>query len=215
MASETEKENESSPRRDNPEGEEAITNPTANPEPLTEVKKMFETLLARRRTTRPRRSTRQFKPHALRFSTPRTKPRTRGDLPPPPTLQAGDQTPKRVNIRGNNNPSPSGEDTRAHDDPRETAERNTPARRTRPRDQEEADAEYARHLAEEEENSLGAKPSDFRRERRALLEAHKAEMAQMRAHIEQKLLDMKSQMHRRKGTRCRPCTPGGAQHAVR
>ncbi|KFK29721.1 hypothetical protein AALP_AA7G170000 [Arabis alpina] len=37
MASETEKENESSSLRDNPEGEEAITNPTANLEPLTEV----------------------------------------------------------------------------------------------------------------------------------------------------------------------------------
>ncbi|KFK26579.1 hypothetical protein AALP_AA8G266800 [Arabis alpina] len=176
MASEAE--NESSPRRDNPEGEDAITNPTVNPKPLTEVKKMFEMLLARRRTTRPRRSIRQFKPHALRFSTPRAKPRTRGDLPPPPTLQTGDRTPERVNVRGNENPSPPREGARAHDDPRETVDRNAPARRTRLRNQEEADAEYARHLAKEHKTPL---------------EAHRAETVEMRAQMEQTFSNMKSQ----------------------
>ncbi|KFK36359.1 hypothetical protein AALP_AA4G113000 [Arabis alpina] len=202
MASEAEKGNESSPRRDNLEGEDAITNPLANPEPLTEVKKMFETLLARIRTTRPRRSIRQFKPHAHRFSTPCAKPRTRGDLPPLPTLWTGDKTPERVNVRRNKNPSQLREGARAHEEgnnPCETADRNAPTRRTRPRNQEEADAEYARHLDEEEEDSFEAEPSCLDRERRALLEAHKAKMAEMRAQMEQTFSSMKSQMYHTAG----------------
>ncbi|KFK32493.1 hypothetical protein AALP_AA6G249800 [Arabis alpina] len=141
---------------------------------------MFETLLAHRRDTKPRRSIQRFKPHTLSFSTPRATPRNRGDLPPPPTLRTGDKTPKPVDARRNENPLASQERDRTQeegDNPRGTADRNAPTRRARPRTQEDADAEYARYLAEEEEDSFEAEQSEFHGERKALLEEHKAEMS--------------------------------------